>query len=183
MTTAARIAVRLARFYLLLLGWTLLGIGVVWVLVWAFPLMFERTKGLWELVMGVENARAAVVGLAAVIVCYLLARVADATWRDVYLAPIVGDRRAQDLPVSRTERLVIWLATVAAVAAVFLIPGAFGVLDTIGRLLPAPGSPGVVGLAALLVGIVGTAVFLGDLWVFTWRAKPGHDLGLRTLTP
>jgi hypothetical protein len=177
MATATRIGIRLARYYLQLLVWTLAGIGLIWLLVWAFPFLFERTKGLWELVMGEEIAHRAVVGLAALMVCYILARVADATFRDVYLAPIVGDRRAQDLPTSRLERLVLWLATIAAAAVVFLVPGAFGVLDSIGRWLPEPGSPGVVGLAGLLVFVVGTTVFLGDLWIFTWRAKPGHDLG------
>ena len=127
--------------------------------------------------MGEENAHRAVVGLAALMVCYILAKVADALFRDVYLAPIVGDRDAQDLPTSRIERLVTWLATIGAAAVVFLVPGAFDVLRTIGRWLPESGSPGVAGLAALLVLVVGTTVFLGDLWVFTWRARPGHDLG------
>jgi len=177
MTTLARVLIRLLRYFAQVLAWTAAGIAVVWLLVWVFPFLFEGTKAFWEFLMGVESVHTAVVGLACIVLAYLVAMTADITWRDVYLAPIIGGKAAQNVPPSRVQKLVIWLGTLEAAAVIFLLPGAFGVLDTIGRWLPEAGSPGVIGLAVILAGAVGTTVFLGDLWVFTWRAKPGHDLG------
>ena len=178
MATLSRLVGRLVRYFAWVLAWTAAGIIFVWLGVgWIFPFLFERTKAFWEFLMGEEAAHNAVLGIAVLMFAYILAGAADASWRGVYLAPIVGDKVAQDIPNSRIERLVVWLATIEVALIVILVPGAWAALNEIGHWLPESGSPGVLGLVLLLAAAVGTTVFLGDLWVFSWRAKPGHDLG------
>lgn len=176
MSTSFRSVGRFARYWAWVFALAAAFLGGAWLIVLAIPFLAEGTKAFWELIAGQDAVRIAIIGLAGICLIYLLAFSADVAWRGVYLTPTLGDD-AQDLRKSRIERLIMLIAMAAAAAVILLLPGAVDVVGTVGRWLPERGSPGFVGLAAILALVVGSIVFVGEFLDFSWRSRPGHDLG------
>lgn len=180
MTRAAQSLLRLVGYFLGVFAAAVFLTAAIWVVAWVWPLLFERTTALVAATVGEATARDLLVSIFSIVVFSMFAAAAGLTWRIAYLAPRVGgEDAAADVRHSVFEWFVVTIGVGEAIAIVLLLPGAFGVLGTIGSWLPAGDSPGVIGLAAVLTVVVGTTVYVGDFLDLAWRSRPRHDLWLR----
>lgn len=155
-------------------------LGGIWLVAYhVIPFFFGGTTSHVVSTVGEETARLGLLAVATAIMVWAIVSIGFAYWRRLYLGPSIGKEYAEALELSRFEKLVRLVATVEGLAILVFVPGAFATFVEVGNWLPEASTPGVVGTAAIFTLVVGTTIYLADLMDFSWRSRPGHDLGWR----